>query len=216
MGQVLTPKTHCKYRHEFTEENTYRPPSRPNSRMCRTCMRERAARQPYVYTPAPPAEPRSCVECGTVFTPKRRNGDRSRFCSKRCANKSWRDRHPSPVSEERGVSDRVVLTADDVREMIQLYDSDPSISTRMLAERFGVRKPHISAILNGRSWVSVTGGVRRSRQTVVPDSIIRNHISAEVDAMVTRMSSELEISESEVRNYLRRVLRPKPNERKES
>ena len=35
-------KTHCKYGHEFTPENTYIQPSRPNSRFCRTCKAARA------------------------------------------------------------------------------------------------------------------------------------------------------------------------------
>lgn len=33
-------KTHCKFGHEYTAENTYREPSN-NSRKCRTCQRER-------------------------------------------------------------------------------------------------------------------------------------------------------------------------------
>lgn len=33
-------KTHCKYGHEFTPENTYTPPGR-DVRMCRACIRER-------------------------------------------------------------------------------------------------------------------------------------------------------------------------------
>lgn len=32
-------KTHCKRGHEFTAENTYRPPGRPR-RICMTCQRE--------------------------------------------------------------------------------------------------------------------------------------------------------------------------------
>lgn len=32
-------KTHCKHGHEFTEENTYSPPS--GGRGCRTCIRRR-------------------------------------------------------------------------------------------------------------------------------------------------------------------------------
>lgn len=33
--------THCIRGHEFTPENTYTPPSRPNSRHCRACRRLR-------------------------------------------------------------------------------------------------------------------------------------------------------------------------------
>lgn len=35
-------KTHCIHGHEFTPENTYFPPKRPNRRQCRACVRERA------------------------------------------------------------------------------------------------------------------------------------------------------------------------------
>lgn len=41
---VNARKTHCANGHEFTPENIYRPPSRPNSRMCRTCLAERDRR----------------------------------------------------------------------------------------------------------------------------------------------------------------------------
>lgn len=32
-------KTHCKRGHEFTPENTYRPPKHPDQRACRACLR---------------------------------------------------------------------------------------------------------------------------------------------------------------------------------
>lgn len=35
-------KTCCDRGHEFTPENTYRPPSRPHTRQCRECTRIRA------------------------------------------------------------------------------------------------------------------------------------------------------------------------------
>jgi hypothetical protein len=38
-GEVHAKKTHCKRGHEYTEENTYRPPGK-NERWCRTCQRE--------------------------------------------------------------------------------------------------------------------------------------------------------------------------------
>ena len=42
-------KTHCPRKHEYTEENTYHSPGRPNARWCRKCTRirnqEYAARQ---------------------------------------------------------------------------------------------------------------------------------------------------------------------------
>lgn len=34
-------KTHCPRGHEYNEENTYRMPSRPSYRYCRTCNRDR-------------------------------------------------------------------------------------------------------------------------------------------------------------------------------
>ena len=37
-------KTHCKYGHEFTPENTYRTPSRPTARWCRACKANRDRR----------------------------------------------------------------------------------------------------------------------------------------------------------------------------
>jgi hypothetical protein len=36
-------KTHCPQDHEYTPENTYRYPGRPNNRICRTCESDRRA-----------------------------------------------------------------------------------------------------------------------------------------------------------------------------
>ena len=38
-GEFHAKKTHCKRGHEYTDENTYRPPGK-NERWCRTCQRE--------------------------------------------------------------------------------------------------------------------------------------------------------------------------------
>jgi hypothetical protein len=34
-------KTHCDHGHEFTPDNTYRPPKRPHTRQCIACIRRR-------------------------------------------------------------------------------------------------------------------------------------------------------------------------------
>ena len=39
-GNGYREKTHCPKGHEYTPENTYRPPSRPTNRQCQTCRRE--------------------------------------------------------------------------------------------------------------------------------------------------------------------------------
>jgi hypothetical protein len=39
-------KTHCPAGHEYSENNTYRSPSAPNKRRCRTCMKIREAERP--------------------------------------------------------------------------------------------------------------------------------------------------------------------------
>ncbi len=36
-------RTHCKHGHPWTEENTYRPPYRPEMRMCRACLRRNSS-----------------------------------------------------------------------------------------------------------------------------------------------------------------------------
>lgn len=38
-GNYQREKTHCPQGHEYTPENTYRPPSRPYNRTCRECRR---------------------------------------------------------------------------------------------------------------------------------------------------------------------------------
>jgi hypothetical protein len=40
-GRHMADRTHCPQGHEYTEDNTYRFPSRPNERQCRTCVTER-------------------------------------------------------------------------------------------------------------------------------------------------------------------------------
>lgn len=39
--QYQRAKTHCPNKHEYTEENTYRDPSRNGARRCRSCTRDR-------------------------------------------------------------------------------------------------------------------------------------------------------------------------------
>jgi len=39
-GSVQRSRTHCPKGHEYTPENTYRQPSKPNTRKCKICARE--------------------------------------------------------------------------------------------------------------------------------------------------------------------------------
>jgi len=45
--RTILARTHCKYGHEYTPENTYwrKNPGRNSTRMCRTCSRERGRRK---------------------------------------------------------------------------------------------------------------------------------------------------------------------------
>ena len=38
---VNSKKTHCPQGHEYTQENTYRHPNRPNKRQCRICQKRK-------------------------------------------------------------------------------------------------------------------------------------------------------------------------------
>ncbi|MFD9225251.1 HNH endonuclease signature motif containing protein [Streptomyces sp. NPDC060064] len=59
IGGVAAQLTHCLRGHEFTPENIYSPPSAPNKRFCRACLRIRKAEQR--------ARRRSAIEpCGHV------------------------------------------------------------------------------------------------------------------------------------------------------
>lgn len=40
---INAAKTHCKYGHQYTEENTYRVPSDPSKRFCKECRKLRRA-----------------------------------------------------------------------------------------------------------------------------------------------------------------------------
>ena len=42
---INAAKTHCDHGHEFTPENIYVPPKRPNRRYCRTCQNGRIAQK---------------------------------------------------------------------------------------------------------------------------------------------------------------------------
>jgi hypothetical protein len=75
-------RTHCPAGHEYTEENTYRPPKNPNRRDCLTCRRERSRRghERERQNRAPKEKRAYCVN-GHEFTPEntfiRSNGRRS-------------------------------------------------------------------------------------------------------------------------------------------
>lgn len=43
-NQLSAQRDHCVNGHEFTPENTHRPASRPTTRVCRACGREKARR----------------------------------------------------------------------------------------------------------------------------------------------------------------------------
>jgi HNH endonuclease len=43
VGAIHATRTHCPQGHEYTPENTYRLPSRPNARYCRACHRLRSS-----------------------------------------------------------------------------------------------------------------------------------------------------------------------------
>lgn len=43
-GEYNRAKTHCLHGHAFTLDNIYREPKRPESRVCRTCARDRVIR----------------------------------------------------------------------------------------------------------------------------------------------------------------------------
>lgn len=105
---------------------------------------------------------------------------------------------------------RQKLTESDVREIIRVYDADTAVTAGMLSRRYGVAKSQISMILTGRSWVSVTGGVNRSRYTTEHISTIsarRDEVAGKLTEFVRQTSIDLDMPAEDVLVHLRRVLR---------
>lgn len=69
----------CGNGHDLSGENAFWHPGPNGYRGCRICHRANGRRTYARHRQAP--EPRPCERCGTVFTPKRRDG---RFCSRSC------------------------------------------------------------------------------------------------------------------------------------
>lgn len=83
---VNANKTCCPRKHEYTPENTYRLAS--GSRGCRECARIKARVNSRNYAARQRAArgslERACEFCGTLYTPKRRDG---RYCSRQCSRR---------------------------------------------------------------------------------------------------------------------------------
>jgi transposase-like protein len=101
------------------------------------------------------------------------------------------------------------LTESDVREIIQLYESG-DYSAGALSRQFGVARSQISMILTGRSWRSVTGGVHRSRYTAEQLTAYQQQraaVSDQLDAAVSRIAAELDMSTPDVWAHVRMIAR---------
>ena len=75
---VRTLKTHCRHGHEWTPENILYEPSRPNSRLCKACIKPRQhqyhkhnyLKQSYNVAPSF-LDGKACAICGTTEFPGR-------------------------------------------------------------------------------------------------------------------------------------------------
>lgn len=76
-------RTHCPKGHEYTPENTYRPPGEEHHRQCRKCIRARNKTGAHFEGPAPILP---CPECGTLFKARKNNSKAGRqlTCSLKC------------------------------------------------------------------------------------------------------------------------------------
>jgi hypothetical protein len=93
-------RTHCPQGHEYTPENTYRPPNEEYHRQCRVCIRARndRAAEPRIYVPI-----LDCPMCGTQFKATRRGpqGGRQKTCSRKCGQ-AHRHRAHATAEEDGG------------------------------------------------------------------------------------------------------------------
>ncbi len=97
------PRTHCKYGHEFTPDNTRY--DRHGSRSCRACRRRDslARHRRLRVVPAWRAERRTCDQCESIFSPAM---PWAQFCSPRCKSEARvarrrNDRHQAKASSLR-------------------------------------------------------------------------------------------------------------------
>lgn len=82
-------KTHCPSGHEYTPENTYRPPSYPNQRQCIACKRARnvGSRPHYLTMRTHCKRGHPFDEANTYRIPSRPNARYCRACKKVRGNK---------------------------------------------------------------------------------------------------------------------------------
>lgn len=118
----------------------------------------------------PPVEPRPCARCGTMFKPSQSKDPRRRHCSRSCAALDrWQDRvgvtravlRQLPprarrkwfgrISGELGGAPRQADTDPDFAkkalDVLELRDKNPRLGQRILAERVGLTRWQVRAIL---------------------------------------------------------------------
>jgi predicted nucleic acid-binding Zn ribbon protein len=136
MDTTKTPKTHCRYGHEFSEDNTY---FYNGQRYCRQCKNNRMKRYKNPDSP----ELRACDVCGKEIPYKSK---RRLYCSGQCQDAAKKGKQ-----KVRQLSQKYGLTVEDAARLVEYQQNKCFICDKFFwkPEQMAIDHSHDTGITRG-------------------------------------------------------------------